>query len=60
MSIKDEKTNSTSSHKEEIISELTRNKEREKEKENISDNLSEPYSKKIIIKKEITTNKPSF
>ena len=60
MSIKDGKTNSTSSHKEEIISELTRNKEREKEKENISDNLSEPYSKKIIIKKEITTNKPSF
>ena len=60
MSIKEEKTNSTSYHKEEIISELERNREREKEKENISDNLSEPYSKKIIIKKEITTNKPSF
>ena len=60
MSIKEEKTNCTSYHKEEIISELERNREREKEKENISDNLSEPYSKKIIIKKEITTNKPSF
>jgi len=66
MSIKEEKTNSTSSHKEEAISELEKNKdkdkdkEKEKEKENISDNLSEPYNKKIIIKKEVTINNPSL
>ena len=55
MSIKEEKTNSTS-HKEEIISKLEPNKE----KENINDNLSEPYNKKIIIKKETNSNKPSL
>lgn len=49
MSIKKEK-------KEEAISEL----ENKKEKENIDDYLSEPYNKKIIIKKEITTKKPSL